>query len=219
MSNVFKNITKSLVETVYKYFGNSSGNMILLTSIIGVALSSIAQTGAVLLNKNYSTSQKAFMAPQELAEGCMTIFSMLLITRPIQGLAKKYVSSGKILTTDMKKYLEKHSLLEKRGNADFNLPQSVNNIVEKIKISDEFVKASENKRNKLLFEHTEVLNSYDRTLDATSAIATTAGGILSTAIVSPLIKNLVASKYQSVTMDTISKYNNGCIANSTGLKI
>ena len=219
MSNVFKNITKSLVETVYKYFGNSSGNMILLTSIIGVALSSIAQTGAVLLNKNYSTSQKAFMAPQELAEGCMTIFSMLLITRPIQGLAKKYVSSGKILTTDMKKYLEKHSLLEKRGNADFNLPQSVNNIVEKIKISDEFVKASENKRNKLLFEHTEVLNSYDRTLDATSAIATTAGGILSTSIVSPLIKNLVASKYQSVTMDTISKYNNGCIANSTGLKI
>ena len=80
-------------------------------------------------------------------------------------------------------------------------------------------KASENKRNKLLFEHTEVLNSYDRTLDATSAIATTAGGILSTAIVSPLIKNLVASKYQSVTMDTISKYNNGYIANSTGLKI
>ena len=105
MNKPFEKFIKKFVNFAYKYFESNSGNMLLVTSIIGVALSSIAQTCAVFFNKDYTTPQKAFMAPQELAEGFMTIASMFLITRPIQILAKKYVQTGKILTKDMKQYL------------------------------------------------------------------------------------------------------------------
>ena len=208
MSKSLEKVIKNLVEFVYKHLEADSGTMILITSIIGVALSTIAQTGAVILNKNYTTSQKAFMVPQELAEGCMSICSMFIVTKPIQSFAKKYVSTGKILSKDMIQYLKKISLIDKRGDRNFDLPQAVNKIVEKIKKSDEFINSSTTNQKKILSEHNKFLSSYDSTLDATSAIATTFGSIVSTALISPLVKNTVAANYQKATMNTISNSNN-----------
>ena len=89
MKKSFKNFAKNIAETVYKVFGNDSGQMLLMTSIIGSLASCLAQTGAIILNKKYTDSQKAFMVPQELTEGFVTIASIFLITKPIQAFAKK----------------------------------------------------------------------------------------------------------------------------------
>jgi len=49
---LIKNI-KSIIEFVYKHMEQGSGHMILLTSMTGILLSCLAQSGAILLNKKY----------------------------------------------------------------------------------------------------------------------------------------------------------------------
>ena len=80
---------KYIAEKIYKHFGDSSGGMILATSITGTLLSSLAQTGAILFNDKYTTSQKTFMAPQELTEGLINVLSMFLITTVFMIFSKK----------------------------------------------------------------------------------------------------------------------------------
>ena len=71
---------KSIAEFVYRNFeAKGSGNMILLTTMAGIALSTIAQTIAIIANNKYSAPQKAFMIPQELTDGCITIYRYFLL--------------------------------------------------------------------------------------------------------------------------------------------
>lgn len=191
---------KNFAEKVYKYFGSDSGNMLLMTSIIGTFASCLAQTGAIIFNKKYTDSQKTFMAPQELTEGCVTILSIFLITKPIQALAKKSVRTGKIITKDMANYLEKNNLADKRGKSNFNFSNFVNEKIKKIKSSDIYVKSTEQEKINLLSEHKKILENFDIFLDSTSAIASTIGGATSLAIVSPLLRNYTASKFQKASL-------------------
>lgn len=214
MNNILKKVGKSFSDFVYKNFEKDSGNMLLITGITGIILSTAAQTAAIMFNKKYSVSQKAFMIPQELTDGTITICSMFFVTKPIQFCAKKYVKSGKILTKDMKNYLRNNNLLQKCGNRNFDIKNSINNIIYNTKKSDEFIKSSKNTQDKILKKHHKMLDTYDSINDATLAIATTAGSMFSTALISPFLRNYSASKYQKVNIqiyDNIKKqkmYNN-----------
>ena len=198
-------IGKYIAEKVYKNLEKGSGHMILATTVTGIALSCLAQTAAIMFNKQYSVSQKAFMVPQEITEGLVSVVSMFAISRPTQYIAKKYAKSGKILTKDMLNYMKKHSLIEKRGNMDFDFGKEINKIIHKIEQSDKYIKSSDIKKESLLKEHNEILNQFNETEDATSAIATTAGTAISTAFISPLLRNYSASYYQKINLDY---YNN-----------
>ena len=193
---------KSIAEFVYRNFeAKGSGNMILLTTMAGIALSTIAQTIAIIANNKYSAPQKAFMIPQELTDGCITILSVLLITTPLQKLSHRSVNAGKIYSKEMGNYMKKHDLFNKRDIETFNFADQVTKIIEKIKKSDEFIKSSNENKEAMLKEHNNILQDYDIFTDATSAIAATTGSIVSTAIVSPFIRNYTASKYQQLNMN------------------
>ena len=102
-------------------------------------------------------------------------------------------------------YLKKNQLIEKRGKADFDFSKSVKNIMQKIEASDAFVKSSAEQKEKMLESHTKILQDYEIMLDATSAIATTFAAMTSSAIVSPLLRNHVASKFQAASMNNAKK--------------
>lgn len=199
-----KKFAKNLAEKVYKYFGENSGNMLLITSIIGIGMSSLAQTGAIILNKQYTTSQKAFMIPQELVEGMITVFSIFMITKPLQNLTKKYVNSGKLLTKELAEYMNKNNLMSKRGNPDFDFTKSVKEIISKIETSDKFIKSGQLEKESMLAEHKQALNRFEITSDAASAIAATTGGVLSTALIAPVLRNQAASSYQSININLLN---------------
>ena len=198
--NWLKYAVKQYAESVYKQFGKSSGKMLLATSAIGVALSTLAQASAVLVNEKYSVSQKAFMIPQELTEGAISILSLFIITSPIQILAKKYSTTGKILSKDLKNYMEKNNLLGKRGNLDFNLKELLESEVKKLESTDTLVKSAPQEKESMLLEYQNLLNNYNALEDATSAIVTAAGSILSTAVILPFLRNYSASYYQKINM-------------------
>ena len=71
----------------------------------------------------------------------------------------------------------------------------------KVKKTDEFIKSSADRKASLLQEHNDILHNFDTFSDATSAIATTCGSIVSTALISPFIRNYTASHYQKLNMN------------------
>ncbi|MBR1374440.1 hypothetical protein IJ750_02055 [bacterium] len=205
MSSWISKPAKFFADKVYKHLESGSGAMILATSMLGIAMSSIAQTGAIWFNDKYSPKQKAFMIPQELTEGCITVLSMFLITKPIQKITKNYTKTGKILSKELTEYLTKQNLIDKRGKLNFNVRENIEEVINKIEKSDKYINTSKIEREKLIEKHRHALNSFDNICDSTSAITTTVGSIISTALISPILRNYSASYYQKINMDIYNK--------------
>lgn len=204
--SLLKNSAKKIANFVYKHFETSgSGTMILLTSLTGIALSAFAQTGAIIINKKYTTSQKAFMIPQELTEGFITIIATLIVVTPLQNLAKKCVSKGKIRSKAMTNYMKENNLFKLKNEKDFDFLSSVNYITTNLKKSDYFTKSTTTQQKNLLQKHENIIQDYNSIFDGTSAIATTTGSVLSTAFISPFLRNYTASYLQQFNIDTYNK--------------
>ena len=159
MPKPLEKFAKYIAEKIYKHFGDSSGGMILATSITGTLLSSLAQTGAILFNDKYTTSQKTFMAPQELTEGLINVLSMFLITKPIQRGASKMVKTGKILSKDLGKYLQETKLDKKRGDINFDIGKAIRNNIKSLESNDSFFSSASKAQN--LEKHREALHNFE----------------------------------------------------------
>lgn len=194
--NPLEKMLKKCSDFVYDKFHQNSGAMLLATGIIGTAMSSLAQTGVIITSKKYSPTEKAFMVPQELTECALAIGVIFAITKPTQRLAAKAIKTGKITSKELLNYMKKNKLEEKRGKLDFNLSESIKEIITKIEKSDKFISSSKENRNILLKEHKKALQEYNVFSDAASAYATTAATALSVAAVIPVCRNKVASIYQ-----------------------
>ena len=194
------------VNWIYKHFEKGSGAMILITSLTGMGLSTLAQTCAIIFNKKYTDKQKAFMIPQELTEGIINIGSMLLITKPTQRFVRKLVKTGKIATKKTLEYMEENGLSDKRGAKNFDIRICIQEKLAKINKSEEFKVIPDEVKDSILARHIDVLDSYNVYADSISAITTTAGSALSIAILAPLIRNSVAAKYQKINMNRLQKH-------------
>ena len=201
MPKPLEKFAKYIAEKIYKHFGDSSGGMILATSITGTLLSSLAQTGAILFNDKYTTSQKTFMAPQELTEGLINVLSMFLITKPIQRGASKMVKTGKILSKDLGKYLQETKLDKKRGDTNFDIGKAIRNNIKSLEAKDSFFLSASKAQN--LEKHREALHNFEIFSDSVSAYATTGGAILSTAFIAPVLRNSAAANYQKASIDAL----------------
>lgn len=199
MPNKEYNVIKNISDWVYKKFCSDSGNMLVATSIIGTSLSSAAQAAVVFLNDKYTVAQKAFMIPQELVECLVSAVSIFVITKPLQNLGRRAVSSGKILPKNLIKYADKYKLTNLRGKKDFDFGKSIKGLIEK----------TEKNANKDMFikEHKDALQSYNNTFDAMSAISATAGTALSVSIAVPTIRNSVAAYFQKQNMIVYNDLN------------
>lgn len=207
MPNPLKNFVKFVSEKVYKHLGENSGNMLLTTSVIGIMASSFAQSAAILLNNKYSTTQKTFMIPQELTEGLVTVLSMFLVTRPIQKFSSKIMKSGKILSKDLVAHLKEQNLLEGRGKAGFDVESQLKKIIENVEKSDKYINSLESERKQMIQKPLQMLDDFSVLSDTASAFATTGGAILSTAIISPFLRNAVASNCQKIAIKSMEEEN------------
>ena len=187
-------------EKIYALLSKHSGKMLLATSIIGTVLSSAAQAGIIFVNDKYSRAQKTFMIPQEALECLLSIASIFVVTRPVQSITQKALKTGKILSRDLIAYLDKNNLLKKRGQLNFNIKDSIKNLIAETEKSDKFIKASVAERNELLAEHKASLQKYYEIEDSSMAYATTGAAAFTTAVVVPIVRNKAASYCQKWKM-------------------
>lgn len=166
----------SIFDKLYKTYSTSTGKMLIHTGVIGWILSSAAQVCAIIFNDKLSKEQKMFLIPQEIADAVVNIISFYAVTQTFSSVAQKLASTGKWIPGNVKKYLTKNNLAKDLGNINFD--------ITKIKLPS------------------RIRTSHNRFAHGLDVAATTIGSIVSCNIITPIIRNLYASKRQK---DTIKK--------------
>lgn len=169
-----KNVLDNVLNWVAEHFRKDASKMLIWTGVAGWTLSSLAQVGAVLCNNKISSEKKSFLVPQELADAAVNIGSFFLITQAAKKTVSKLFSTGKFAPQKVRAYLDKNKDLyaKKIGKLDFDLD-------EVLKKNQDFPK-----------------DEYYACKNFGTTLATVGAGIVSSNIVTPIIRNNMASKMQ-----------------------
>lgn len=171
MANPFAKVLKWVADK----FSKDASKMLVFTGVAAWALSSVAQVFAIATNPKISKDKKSFLIPQELTDAIVNIGAFFLFTRVAQRYVGKLFSTGKIAPKEVRAYLEKHKdqFKDKVGKLDFDLDEVLKTCKDKFPVKE-----------------------YYSTKNFGTAIATVGAGILSSNIITPLLRNHAASKVQ-----------------------
>lgn len=160
---------------IAEHFRKDASKMLIWTGVAGWTLSSLAQIGAIWFNSKIPNEQKSFLVPQEMADAAVNIGSFFLITQASKKMVSKLFSTGKFAPKAVKEYLERNKDLyaKKIGKLDFDL--------------DEVLKS-----DKINFPKDE----YYACKNFGTTLATVGAGVVSSNIVTPIIRNNMATKMQ-----------------------
>ena len=175
MAKLFQNA----FNWIAKKFADNPPKMIITTSVIGWGLSSLAQILAVAVNPRIKEEQKLFLIPQEFNDALVNIGAFLCITLLTKNTVANLFKTGKFAPKCVREYLNKNAKMYKNsiGKLDFNL--------------EEVLKNSDIKTQK-------AFKTY-KTFGTT--VATVGAGILATNVVTPIIRNKMASAVQKSYID------------------
>ncbi len=170
MNNPFQTI----ISWVYNNFKKDASKMLIWTGVAGWTLSSLAQVGALIFNPKIPDEQKSFLVPQELADAAVNIASFFMITQVTKRTVAKLFSTGKFAPQTVRDYLKKNPEVFKNkiGKVSFDL--------------DEVLKKDE----------TFPKDIYWACKNFGTSIATVGAGVLSSNIITPIIRNKMASNMQ-----------------------
>lgn len=171
------------LEFLYEKFSNNPAGMIIVTSVTGWALSALAQIIAIAVNPKIKEEQKVFLIPQEFNDALVNIGAFLFITQVTKKTVTNLFKTGKFAPSSVRKYLNENvkSSCEKIGKLDINL--------------DEVLKNSDEK----------TLRAYNTYKNFGVTTATIGASILSANIVTPIIRNKMASRVQKSYININSK--------------
>ena len=191
------NLYQKILKSVYNNFKEDTSKMLIATSGIGWFLSSLAQCVAIYRNKEISPESKSFLFPQEVADGCINLFSFLVISLLFKKGMQKLCTTGKFAPKSVREFLEKNKDIykDKVGKLDFNLDDVMKNNPDKFPA-----------------------DTYKSYKNLVTTLGTVGASILSCNVATPIIRNSTASKIQHVYKDIYSNpaYNT---SNQKSMKI
>ena len=181
-----RNLFEKVLVYIADKFHEEPSKMLIWTGALGWSLSSAAQIGAILLNPKISNDQKSFLVPQEMADALANIGAFILITQSVKKLTSKMFSTGKILPNSVKEYLNQHGdIYTKRvGKVSFDI-------------------------DKVLPKKGDIRDVYDSYKSMGETVATVGAGIVATNIITPLIRNRMASSVQKNYLEAKQEMNAG----------
>ncbi len=167
------------LDWIYQNFKKNTATMLVITGTVGWGLSSLAQVCAVLFNPKIKKEQKSFLVPQALLDTAVNIGCFFTITQSTKKIISKLASTGKIAPTNVRMFLNKNKDLygDKVGKLSLDL-DSV------IKQNPKFPK-----------------ESYYSYKNYVTTMGTIGASILSSNIVTPIIRNSMASDMQKKYLD------------------
>lgn len=161
----------SLLENLWNKYSKDPAKILVQTGTAGWALSSGAQIVALLFNDKISTKEKTFLIPQETFDAIVNISSFFLITSGIKKFAAKLVTTGKIAPRNIRNYLENSPFKDSVGKSCFNIEEDLKGLTS-------------------FNEHKSQYQAFKNIFTTGSTIG---ASILSTNIVTPIVRNNLAS--------------------------
>ncbi len=169
-----KNPLTPILNYISRNFSKDPSKMLIVTGVMGWTLSSVAQIGAILINPKISKEKKSFLIPQEFADALVNIGMFFLFTQVAKKTVSKLFTTGKFKTASTKKFIEQNQNLfkDKIGKLDFNiesiLPKDKGNLYSNYKLTKAFAET----------------------------VATVGAGVISSNIITPIVRNEMASAMQ-----------------------
>ena len=168
------NLFQSGLNWIAKTFAKDTSKMLIITGVTGWALSSLAQIMGIVFNPKIKDEQKVFLIPQEFSDAIVNIGSFFLVTQITKKIVAKLFSTGKFTTKKVRTFLNEHKDVygDKVGKLDFDLETA------------------------LKYENEALRKSHSNIKNIGTTIATVAAGVLASNIITPLLRNRMASKVQ-----------------------
>lgn len=171
---------KAFKNYMAENYGHNHGKMLIHTGVVGWVLSAAAQVVAIVTNDEISNKQKMYLIPQELADAAVNIASFYLVTQSFKSVTSKLLNRGKLLRKPIRNFLEENKIQ--------NVGQKGFDVLRDGKLTPEV------KKDFLKFR------------DGVDFMATTAGSVLSCNILTPIIRNEIATNKQKSHMTKYSQY-------------
>ncbi len=154
---------------LYKNYGENPGKMLVHTGVLGWVLSSAAQVTAVAFNDKISSKEKLFLIPQECADAAINILSFYAFTSSFKAIGSKLVSTGKLATPSIRKYIQKAGLTNDVGKISTDISKDMTG---------------------------QVYTDYKAFKNGVDVLTSTVGSIISCNLITPVFRNQYAAKKQ-----------------------
>lgn len=174
------NFFQKNLNWIYENFKKDTSKMLIVTGTLGWALSSLAQSIAVLANPKISNEKKSFLLPQEFMDALVNVGGFFCFTMLTKKCIAKIAKTGKITTKTVRDFLDTNpEYKNKVGKLDFNLDDVLKDRPELAKINE----------------------SYESYKNFVTTMGTVGASVLSCNIITPLIRNITASNVQKTYID------------------
>ena len=177
MIKILSDFAQKKFNWICKTFKDDTSKMLIFTGALGWILSSAAQVAGIYANKEIPDEKKSFLVPQELIDGAINALTFIGITTIAKRGIEKMASTGKTTTLSVRNFLKQHPDLEaKVGKWELNLDREIPKNISAYK-------------------------SYCSHKNFITTMGTLGASVLSCNIVTPLIRNAMASRVQKNYID------------------
>lgn len=180
-----KSLLTNTFEKICRLGMNNRADFLKITCVTGLILSCLAQTCAIIFNPKIEKKEKNFLIPQELADGVLNSGLFWFFTSNASDIAKKLVLTKKIMPTGLENIFK-------------NFQQKGKNIQEMEKSFLNFLEKSGD---------INAMKAGKTLLGGAGLIGMFLGSIISVNIITPLIRNKIASKIQQTRMNKLNIYD------------
>ena len=196
---------KRVSQYMFDHYSKDSGALLVHLGALGWVLGSIAQIGAVVGDRSIDKEQKRFLLPQEGADALVNIGMYYSICELIKRGADKLVEKGALLTDDVAKAIAGINPF-KNPNLDYKnwrnvftqaeLKQNLTELLSNIDSLDTVKNLSPDEKAQVKELVKAALEKLENHKDNVGVIAAIAASVLACNIVTPYVRNIVASKIQ-----------------------
>lgn len=177
---------KYLIDKIATKFGGDIAHMLIWTGAATWLSSGLAQIFGIFTNNNLSKKQKRYLVPQETMDMLTNIACFISITTVSKKLISKLFTTGKFAPKEVRNFLNNNEKYKNKiGKLDFNLDD-----ILKDKPQDDVVK-----------------RSYNACKNFYTTLTTISAGIISTNIITPIIRNHYAANYLNAIDKNEKKIN------------
>lgn len=166
---------------------NKMDDIIIFTTVAGWMASSAAQVYGIATNKNYTHEQKKYMINQEVFDALTNIGLYFGITKSLTWLSTQMVKSAKLAPKSIVDYMNRKGIIQNRGSFGFDVSQARD------------------------FEKEGLMGTFKAFKSFANVTAATIGGVISSNIITPIVRNSIAAHRQN-------KYKARNLANMNNLQ-
>ena len=196
---------QKVTQYMFDHYSKDNGALLVHLGALGWVLGSAAQIGVVLGDKSIDKEQKRFLLPQEGADAVVNIGMYYSICELIKRGADKLVEKGALLTDDVAKAISQIATANNQ-NLDLKdwkkiftkeeLKKNLTKLLSEPESLDSIKNLSIDEKAKAKELAKAALESLEGHKDNVGVIAAIAASVLACNIVTPYVRNIVASKIQ-----------------------